>query len=75
VKNNFGIGIESVKIYYGTSEFTLTNSQGNWVIANLSGQRSISSYTVDYTFYSYTIPINSYTENILFEGTIVLSEK
>jgi hypothetical protein len=52
VKNNFGIGIESVKIYYGTSEFTLTNSQGNWVIANLSGQRSISSYTVDYTFYS-----------------------
>ena len=74
VTNSFGVGIEGVQIFYSTSESTLTDHKGYWVITDLYGQNTITSIATDYNFIPSAIQVNASSEDLFFTGTRIPSE-
>lgn len=74
IANSFGAGMEGVQIFYSSSEFTLTDNQGNWVITDLYGQNTITPIAIDYNFIPLAIQVNTSSEDLFFAGTRIPSE-
>ncbi len=71
VTNSLGTGIEGVKIYYNSTDFTLTDQQGYWIITitNINKQQVITPILLNYTFVPSTIQVAGASNNMMFKGT------
>ena len=73
VKNNFGFGLEGVKIYFNNSDFVTSDTHGNWSIEGLQRPVEISAIHANYEFSPTSILISGPQQNIMFKGTKINS--
>ncbi len=75
VMNQFGKGMEGIKIYYTSSDYAVTDEQGNWFISGLTAINTITPIYTNYTFLPSEIQVSETTEGILFTANSILSVK
>jgi hypothetical protein len=66
-----GNGLANIEVYYNQSDLVLTDENGEWQIANLSGSNTIFPDDKSYSFSPATYRVNQELNNILFEATQV----
>lgn len=68
VINDYGIGLNGIKVYYSPSEFVTTDSLGFWKIENMINSVQIEPKNDSYSFTPAFVTVNSETKNIEFSG-------
>ena len=69
VLDNDGLGVEAVKMYFETDDFTLTDSIGHWAVSGLVGGHTITPKKENHIFDPPQIIVDSAESNILFNAT------
>jgi len=73
VIDEFGRGMQGVKIYYSSSLYALTDSLGNWEIGDLSGENSLAPAAEQYSFEPISYQVSAVEQNIVFSAERVPS--
>ncbi len=73
VIDEFGRGMQGVKIYYSSSLYALTDSLGNWEIDDLSGENSLAPSAEQYSFEPISYQVSAVEQNIVFSAERVPS--
>lgn len=72
VVDQAGNGLNAIQIYYGTDNFVLSDSLGNWTINYLINTQTITPQSSRYVFEPSSVEVRG-TDSILFVGTKVLN--
>ena len=73
VIDEFGRGMQGVKIYYSSSLYALTDSLGNWEMDDLSGENSLAPAAEQYSFEPISYQVSAVEQNIVFSAERVPS--
>lgn len=74
VTDSRGQGIEGVKLFYNSADFTITDQNGLWTISNLKGEHTITPSDSSYSFVPVFANVDASVQNIDFSARRILSE-